>query len=239
MQTTTILNVPFHVTTIAEATTILHSFLKTDKNHMVITPNPEIVVNANKDPQLLNIIKSASLVVPDGIGIVIASKFSEQKISERVAGYDLITNFFATAAQKTTVYILGAKPTVAEVAAQNIQKKYPNIQVVGQHSGYFDKNQEELIKGEIREKKPQVLLVALGSPKQEKWMYENKDLPVNISIGIGGAVDVMAGTVKRAPRIFIKLNLEWFYRLLTNPKRIIRMGALPLFVVKVLFASKK
>ena len=230
---TYILNTPIENITLKNATKKLIGFLSKPKNHIVITPNPEIVIRAQKDKELLHIIKQADLVVPDGIGLVLASYITGPKLPQRVAGIDLIHSFFCTAPKNTTVYLLGAKEGVAQKAKKNIEKKYKNIKVVGYHNGYF--NDDKPIVQEITAKKPNVLLVGLGAPRQEKWLYKNKNLPTKISIGIGGAIDVMAGTVKRAPKPFIALNLEWLYRLITDPKRILRMGALPLFVVKVVF----
>ena len=222
-----------------QAVDLLQKFLKKEKNHIVITPNPEIVVKATKDQELLNIINQADLVVADGIGIVIASKVTDKPLEERVPGIELVLDFFDSVTQPISVYLFGAKPGVVELAKENIEKKYKCINIIGTSSGYFDKSEEISIVENIRSLKPDVLLVGLGAPKQEKWIYQNKDLPVKISMGIGGSIDVFAGIVKRAPNIFIKLNIEWLYRILKQPKRILRMGALPVFVLKVMFQKIK
>lgn len=222
-----------------QAVDLLQKFLKKEKNHIVITPNPEIVVKATKDQELLNIINQADLVVADGIGIVIASKVTDKPLEERVPGIELVLDFFDSVTQPISVYLFGAKPGVVELAKENIEKKYKCINIIGTSSGYFDKSEEISIVENIRSLKPDVLLVGLGAPKQEKWIYQNKDLPVKISMGIGGSIDVFAGIVKRAPNIFIKLNIEWLYRILKQPKRILRMGALPVFVLKVMFQKNK
>ena len=234
---TYILDIPIENITSKNAVKKLLDFLQSGSNNIVITPNPEIVMKAQKDKKLAHIIKQAELVVPDGIGLVLASYITKPKLPQRVAGIDLIQSFFSEAPPGTTVYLFGAKDGVAKTAKKNIESKYKNIQVVGYHSGYFDNAQEKFIVQQIKTLKPHVLLVGLGAPKQEKWMYKNKGLPVRVSIGIGGGIDVMAGVVKRAPKVFIALNLEWFYRLITDPKRILRMGALPRFVFKII--SKK
>lgn len=238
MKTTNILGVPINIITLHEATNKLYSFLRSDSSNVVVTPNPEIVMKCTKDEKLLNIIKSANLVVPDGIGIVLASKLNKNKIKERVPGIDLVTNFFENAKEDITVYLLGARPGVCELAKQNIQKTYKNIKIIGYHSGYFNDDTEKLIINEINGLNPQVILVGLGAPKQEFWIHNNKSkFNVKILIGVGGAIDVFSGQVRRAPTIFIKLNLEWFYRLLSSPKRIFRLLYLPMFVFNVL--SKK
>ncbi|MCL1935672.1 MAG: WecB/TagA/CpsF family glycosyltransferase [Defluviitaleaceae bacterium] len=233
-----ILNTNIDMVTLEEATQKLNYFLENEKNHIVITPNPEIIIKANKDKELLKIINNADLVVPDGIGVVIASMFTKRKLKQRVAGIDLIINFFENLEKEITIYIFGGKDGVAEIAKKNLEKKYSKLKVVGYNNGYFDKEKEKNIIEEIKEKKPDVLLVGLGAPRQEKWINKNKDLPVKISIGVGGSIDVMSGKIKRAPDIFIKLNLEWFYRLLKEPKRIKRMGALPIFIFKVIIGEK-
>ncbi|MCL1997006.1 MAG: WecB/TagA/CpsF family glycosyltransferase [Defluviitaleaceae bacterium] len=230
---TYILDIPIENITLENAVKKLLAFLQGDKNNIVITPNPEIVMKAQKDKELADIIKQADLVVPDGIGLVLASYIMKPKLSQRVAGIDLMLSFFELAPAGTTVYILGAKDGVAKMAKEKIEAKYKNIAVIGFHSGYFDITQEKVIIQEIERLEPHVLLVGLGAPKQEKWMQKNKGFPVKISVGVGGAIDVMAGVVKRAPRAFVSLNLEWFYRLATDPKRIVRMGALPKFVFRV------
>lgn len=236
-----ILGVPFNNVTYNEAVNILLSFLKEQKNHMVFTPNPEMVMSAKKDKEFNKILNSADLVVPDGIGIVIASKINRKKLKERVAGYDLVQKLFEKIKDTDyTVYFLGAAPHIAEAAKKNMEKKYHGIKIIGVHDGYFDKKKEKIIIDEIKNLKPDILLVGLGVPRQEKWIYSNKNnLPVKISIGVGGSFDVMSGNIKRAPKIFIKLGMEWFYRLLQQPQRFVRMLQLPLFIVEVIIAKIK
>jgi len=232
---TYVLGIPIDVVNFAEALARVKSFLEEDKkNRTIITPNPEVIMMAKKDSELFSIIEKADLVVPDGEGVVLASK----DLKEKVAGCDLVIKLLETATEQTTLYLLGAKPDVVVLAAKNIEQKYKNVSVVGYHSGYFDLDQEKKITEEISLLKPHILLVGLGTPKQEKWIAKHKNLPVNVSIGVGGTIDVLAGAVKRAPKIFIKLKLEWFYRLIRQPRRITRMAkTLPVFVVKVIFTK--
>ena len=134
-----------------------------------------------------------------------------------------------------TVYFFGGAPEIAERAKEAMEKKHYGLKVVGVADGYFDAEKEQMIIADINEKKPDLLLVGIGFPKQEKWIYNNiKNLNVKVAIGVGGSFDVMSGNVKRAPKIFIKLGLEWFYRLITQPTRIGRMMVLPLFMLVVI-----
>lgn len=230
-----ILGVSFDNISCIEALDRLLKFLNTEDNHLLITPNPEIVMRAQEDNELMEILHKADLVIPDGVGIVIVSKMLKRRVKERVTGFDLIENLFNVIKDTDkTVYMFGADPGVAEKAKLNIEKKFKNLKVVGTHDGYFDEVEEEKIIKEIQSLRPDVLLVGLGCPKQEKWIYKNKhQLPVNISAAVGGIFDVMAGNLKRAPRIFQVLGLEWLHRLFLEPKRIVRMKQLPLFLIRV------
>ena len=205
--------------------------------HYVFTPNSEMVMAASKDKEFENILNSADLLTADGIGIIYASKILGRAISERAAGYDISLKLMEKAAASgKTLYLFGAAPGVAEAAAEKLKEKYPGIIITGLHDGYFDSEEEQKIIGDINEKQPDILFVCLGFPKQEKWIFANKDrLNVKVAMGLGGCLDVYAGNVKRAPDIFIKLGLEWFYRLMKEPKRFFRMLALPKFMIKVIW----
>ncbi|HHY13222.1 MAG TPA: WecB/TagA/CpsF family glycosyltransferase, partial [Thermoanaerobacterales bacterium] len=142
--------------------------------------------------------------------------------------------------KKYRIYLLGSKPGIAKLASAKIKEKYPGIKIEGYHHGYFSIDDEEKIIKDINYKKPDFLFVGLGAPRQEKWIFENLEhLDVKVCMGIGGSIDIFAGKVKRAPLIFQKLGLEWFYRLIKEPRRIGRMLALPHFVLKVLFLRDK
>lgn len=240
-RTTEILGVPFDALTMEEAVEKAISLLTTEGKHMVCTPNPEIVMEAQSDRELFNILHEADLVVPDGVGVVWASKYSQIPLKERVAGYDLTQNLFQKLAQtEHTFYFFGGAPGVAAGAARAMAKAYPGLKIVGVHNGYFDEAEEKKIIYDIKKTSPSILLVGLGAPKQEKWIYENMRLfGARLSIGVGGCFDVMAGTVKRAPKLFQKLGLEWFYRLISQPTRMKRMMRLPVFVCTVLKNRKR
>ena len=233
---THVLGVPFDAVTMEEAVAKAKKLLTEDGQHIICTPNPEIVMEAQNDKVLMDILHEADLVVPDGIGVVWASKYSEIRLTERVAGFDLTQNLMAElAATGHTFYFFGGAPGVANTAARKMMKKYPGLKVVGVHNGYFDEKEEKRIIQDIKAKSPSILLVGLGAPKQEKWIYDNLRLiDAKVAIGVGGSFDVMAGNVKRAPKIFRKLGLEWFHRLITQPTRWKRMMRLPKFALVVL-----
>ncbi len=233
---THVLGVPFDTVTMEQAVAKAKKMLTEEGQHFICTPNPEIVMEARKDKELMNILHEADMVIPDGIGVVWASKYSETRLTERVAGYDLTQNLMAElAATGQTFYFFGGAPGVASAAARMMMKKYPGLKVVGVHNGYFDEKEEKKIIQDIKTKFPSILLVGLGAPKQEKWIYDNIRLVgAKVAIGVGGSFDVMAGNVKRAPKIFRKLGLEWFYRLITQPTRWRRMMRLPKFALTVL-----
>lgn len=233
-----IMDVPINKVTMEEATNKVVTYLSGDGKHTVFTPNPEIIMEAQEDDEFMKILQEADLVVADGIGVVLASKILKvEKLPERVGGYDLMQSVLGEIKDKDTrVYFLGSKPGVAKIAAKNMMKTYPGINIVGARDGYFKEEDEAGIIKEIRDLEVDLLLVGLGAPRQEKWIYDNIDeLGIKVGAGVGGSLDVMAGTVKRAPKVFQKLGLEWFYRLITNPRRAKRMMRLPKFGIKIVF----
>jgi N-acetylglucosaminyldiphosphoundecaprenol N-acetyl-beta-D-mannosaminyltransferase len=177
--------------------------------------------------------------IPDGIGIIYASKIKKCPIKQRVAGYDTVQSVFEKMKLSgKTVYFFGGAPGVTDDAKAAMESLHSGLKVVGCANGYFDEAREKEIIEEINEKTPDLLLVGIGFPKQEKWIYKHiNELNVKVAIGVGGSFDVMSGKVKRAPDIFIKLGLEWFHRLITQPSRFVRMLQLPLFMLKVIFSK--
>ncbi|AAM25322.1 N-acetylglucosaminyldiphosphoundecaprenol N-acetyl-beta-D-mannosaminyltransferase [Caldanaerobacter subterraneus subsp. tengcongensis MB4] len=236
-----IFGVPIHRVTMIEAVEILKGYLKEDRIHIVATPNAEIIMMAQKDEEYKKILNETDLNVPDGSGVVFASRVFNKPLKERVAGFDLMMEFVKWASHKdVSIYLLGAKPEVVEKAQSNLKNLYPSLKIVGFHHGYFNEKEEENIIEDINKRAAQVLFVALGAPKQEKWIYKNKEkLKVKIAMGVGGSFDVIAGKAKRAPEIYRKLGLEWLYRLIQEPWRYKRMSALPKFAFKVLLARLK
>lgn len=238
-----ILGVPFNNVTPVEAQTLVFGYLQDpNKKAIVFTPNPEMVMAAQKDSEFMEILNESTLTVPDGIGIVYGSKLTKNPIKQRVAGYDLVQGVFNMMKESDkTVYFFGGAPGVAQEAKNQMEKKYKGLKVVGVADGYFDDEKEKQIIADINNKKPDLLLVGIGFPKQEKWIYNhiNQLDGVKAAIGVGGSFDVMSGKTKRAPDIFIKLGLEWFYRLITQPARAGRMLQLPIFMLTVIFKNKK
>ena len=236
---TDIFGVLFDNFTIPEAIQKAIESLDNNKPFVIATPNPEIVEVARKDAEYKTIINSSDIVTPDGIGIVYASKFLKGHIKERAAGFDIVCGIIGELNKRCgSVFLFGSKPGVAEDAAKNLNAEYPDLKISGCRNGYF-KDDADIIQ-EIQNASPDLLLVCLGAPKQEKWIYKNKDiLNAKILVGAGGTLDVLAGNVKRAPEIFIKCGLEWFYRLVKEPKRIGRMAKLPLFLLDVIIKRGK
>lgn len=237
-----ILGVPISNITMDGAVEKVSEFMKSDTLHPIYTPNPEIVMMAKDNKAFLEVIQKADLVVPDGIGVVIASRIQKgERLPERVAGYDLVQNTMKRAVKEGyKYYFFGSKPGVAQEAAKKMRETYPGIQIVGMRDGYFKEEDEAAIIEDINASGANILLVALGAPKQEMWIERNKHLltHVRVAIGVGGSLDGMAGIVKRAPLAFQKLGLEWFYRLLQQPTRFKRMLVLPLFLKEVVFYKK-
>ncbi|HFL3828644.1 TPA: WecB/TagA/CpsF family glycosyltransferase [Clostridioides difficile] len=247
MDSISIFGVGIDNVTLNEATTMVEKFLNEDKTRTIYTPNTEIVMAAKEDKNIRNIINTGDLVIPDGIGLIYGSRIKKRPLKERVTGFDLSIKILEVANKEGySLFLLGGKEGIAKKASENIIKKYPNIKLAGYHHGYFKgshignkDHQEELnIIHSINEAKPDIIFVGLGFPKQEIWINENKDrLRCKIIIGNGGTMDILSGNTKRAPEIFQRLGLEWFYRLVKEPSRIKRQIVLPKFMIYVLFSK--
>lgn len=216
-------------------------FLSEDAPHAVFTPNSEIIMAAYKDEEFCKELNGASLIIPDGIGVVYASRILKAPLPERVPGFDLATNLIEKLQDGSkSFYFFGGKPSVAEKAKENLLSKYPHLNICGLADGYFDDEKEKLIIEDIKSKKPDILFVCLGAPKQEKWINKHKDeLGAKVLMGIGGSLDVFAGTVERAPEFYRNHGIEWLYRLIKQPSRFVRMLALPKFGLTVFFKGKR
>ena len=231
-----ILGVPFDNITKSEAVDYAFSLQKEHKAYYVVTPNPEIVMLARDNPDMLSAVKDAELVIADGIGVIYGAKILGTPLGDRIPGIDFTTALMEKMNEEgRSLFLFGAKPGVAEKAAENLGIKFPGIKIVGTNDGYF-KDDEPIIE-KINAAKPDLMLVCLGAPKQEKWMQANAQrLDVGIMVGAGGSLDVFAGVVERAPEIWQKLGLEWLHRLLKEPRRIGRMTKLPKFIFAVIFS---
>ena len=228
---TDVLGVAFDDVTLEEAVDRGMALLDEEGPHLVATPNPEIVQIAEKDPEFARILADAALVLADGVGVIHAAKILGRPLKGRVPGIEFasaLTEHMAGTGRR--LYLLGAKPGVAEMAAANLQAKYPGLVICGTHDGYF--KEDGPVVQAIRDSGAEAVFVCLGAPKQEKWIAANGAATgAKLLVGLGGSLDVFAGTVKRAPEAFQKLGMEWFYRLCTQPSRIGRMAKLPLFLV--------
>ena len=221
--TVEIMNVPFDATGMKGAVNKIMAFFDDGGEHIVCTPNPEIVMEAQHDKVLLGILRASDLVVPDGVGIVWASKFAKTKLKERVSGYDLCLALFDKLKNtEKTVYFFGGSPGVASEASKRISVKYKGIKIVGYRNGYFTSKDESQIIADIRAVSPDLLLVGLGSPKQEKWMAAHQGEIDGLMLGVGAGFDYYAENIKRAPMWMQKHNLEWVYRLVQDPKRLFK-----------------
>ena len=207
----------------------------------VFTPNSEIVENASRNPELRDLVASADLTLPDGIGLVYASRIVGYPLKERVTGIDFLESVISYLEKNgKSIYFFGSKPGVAEKAAEKIREKYPALIVAGTHHGYYKPEEEPEIVELINQSGADFLCVALGSPRQEKFIHEYKaELKVHGAIGVGGSLDVWSGDLKRAPEFYQKHGLEWLFRLIQEPRRIGRMMKLPVFMCKVLLYGKQ
>ena len=235
-----ILGVDVDAVTMAEAVDVVRRAMDTRAGVMVATANAEMLMRATHDEELCRILNASALVVPDGAGTVWAARHLGHAMPERVAGYDLAQELLRCApAEGRRVYFFGSAPGVAEKAKAKAEQLYPGIEIVGVRNGFFSPADNAAIIAEIRAARPDLLLVALGVPKQEKWIAAHlAELDVPVAIGVGGTLDVMAGVMKRAPLWMQKAKLEWLFRGLMQPKRVGRLLALPKFVLKV-HASRK
>lgn len=232
MSRTDVLGVGFDNVTKAEAVERALALIDAREGRYVVTPNPEIVMLARENPALKEALAGADIVLPDGAGIVKGAAILGRPMKEKVPGIDFACGVMARLAERGgSVYLFGAKPGVAEAAAETLRTKFPGLVISGTSDGYFSDDGPIIEK--IKDAAPDFLLVCLGAPKQELWMAKmSGKLPVGLMVGLGGSLDVFAGTVKRAPEAWQKLDLEWLYRLLKEPRRIGRMMKLPLFVIE-------
>ena len=236
-----ILGVGVDAVTMQQALDRLEKFFEERKPVIIATANAEMLMRATYDEELKNILNAAKLVVPDGAGTVWAAHHLGHDMPERVAGYDLAQELMKSAPSKNRrIYFFGSAPGVADKAKLKAEELYPGIQIVGTRNGFFTETDEPQIISDIKAAQPDLLLVALGVPKQEKWLAKYKDeLNVPVSIGVGGTFDVMAGVMKRAPKWMQRAKLEWLFRAMLQPKRAGRLIALPKFVLKVHSSKQK
>ncbi len=231
-----ILNVPVDALSMEECLNRVDLLIRENrKKCTILAVNPEKVLKINEDAFLKRMFDEAAILLPDGIGVVYAARLLHGRKIERVPGADLMQNICGEAPKRGwRIFIYGAKEDVNRDAVERLRERYEGIQIVGRQHGYLGpEGMDELVE-RINESQAQILFTALGSPKQEIWIEDHAEhLGVNVFMGIGGTLDTIVGTVKRAPERFQKLGLEWFYRLLKEPSRIKRQKVLPVFAAKV------
>lgn len=227
-----VLGVSFDDLTMEEAVEIALGFMQERHACYACTPNPEIVMAAKGDAALRAALSGAELVLADGVGITKAAAMLGTPLKSRVPGIDFASNVISRLAQRGgSVYLLGAKPLVAEAAAEKLTQTYAGIVIAGTNDGYFTDDAPVIEK--INAASPDFLMVCLGSPKQELWMSANAGrLSCGLMAGLGGSLDVLAGNVQRAPETWRRLGLEWLYRVIKEPKRLGRVMKLPAFVLE-------
>jgi len=206
---------------------------------LIVAPNVEFIMTAQKDEEFFNILKTAKFATPDSVGVSIAGKLQKKPFKERIPGQSYFRKVFEVGEKEGwTFYLLGGSGDIPKRAKEHLEKIYPEVKIVGYHEGFFEEDSEEKVIEEINLLKPNVLFVAMGAPRQEKWIYINRDkLKVDIAAGQGGTFDYEAGNVKRAPVWMQKCGIEWLWRLIHEPKRITRMAVLPVYLLKIMFTK--
>lgn len=228
-------NVPLDCVNMEQCLDVVDNMVAGSSPKTIIAVNPEKIIKAQTDTYLLNFLRKSDLLIPDGIGAVVAARLLNGVEISRVPGADLMPAICQRAVLKGyKIFLLGANPDVNEKVVSVLSERFPGINIVGNQHGYFDQNQNNQIIDRINKSQADILFIALGSPAQELWMENNLSLlNVKVCQGVGGTFDVLTGNVKRAPGIFCNMHLEWFYRLVSQPKRLLRQTALPKFVFKV------
>lgn len=228
-----VLGVGFDNVTMDEAVARGMELLHSPGTHYVVTPNPEIVEVCRENLAARQAVNGADLVLPDGVGVVKGAGMLGTPLKEKVPGIEFAAGLMERmAAEGLSLYLLGAKPGVAEAAGERLAARYPGLKIAGTRDGYFQEDGPVL--EDIRQSGADCVFVCLGAPKQELWMAKHgKAAGARLLCGLGGSLDVFAGVVERAPKFWSDHGLEWFYRLCSDPRRAGRMMKLPLFLIHV------
>jgi N-acetylglucosaminyldiphosphoundecaprenol N-acetyl-beta-D-mannosaminyltransferase len=231
-----VLGVPVDAVNMQSAINHVESMLAGEKTHLIFAVNPEKVIAAQENPDLLRALEGASLLIPDGIGVVLAARLQGTASIGRVPGSDLMPEICALAArQKRSVFLYGAKPGVAAQAASLLQSRYPGLRIAGTEHGYIPAEHMEVTVEKINASGADVLFVGLGSPAQELWLHRRQhQLRARACQGVGGTFDAICGNPKRAPQILQSMHLEWLHRLILQPRRANRQSALPRFAAQLI-----
>ena len=229
-----VMGLKFDSMTMDEALSRAEALLRGEKAAYVVTPNAEIAYEALHDGQLREMLNGADLMLPDGAGVVLASKLLRTPVKQKVAGVDFAVGLLGVLERNgQSLYLLGGKPGIGELAAQKMLEAHPQLRIAGIADGYF--RDEAPVIEKINASGADALFVCLGAPKQERFMVQHRqELHVHLMAGLGGSLDAFAGTVQRAPAWMIRLNLEWLYRLIREPKRFRRMLRLPKYLWAVM-----
>ena len=227
-----ILGLTVHNVTMQTALAAMDGFFAAGSPHHVVTADASMLVLAQEDAALNAIVRGADLVTPDSVGVLWASRQGGNPLQERVSGVEIVEQLCRRSAEAGyRLFFLGAGPGVAAQAAEKMRARYPGAQIVGTRDGYFRPEETDALVAEIRETQADALFVAMGIPKQEKWISAHRDrLGAAVLIGVGGTFDVLSGNVKRAPKVMQKARLEWLWRVLSNPRKISKVLLLPRFV---------
>ncbi len=232
-QTVSVLDIPFENITQSEFEIILKNRINQHQNTFVVTANPEIVMYAKENRNYKTLIMKADYIVPDGIGIVMGAKLLKTPIKERITGYDLFIDLLEWGSENLkSAYFVGAKTAVINQLKDVVANRYPGLTIAGTHNGYFGDDRN--IVRDIARTNPDMVFVATGYPKQETFINKNRSAANGLWMGIGGSFDVLTGNVKRAPKRWQKLHLEWLYRVVKEPSRISRLTVLPKYLWAVL-----
>lgn len=231
-----LLGVKVHRVDMAVTLGLVREFIASGKPHIIVTADASAIVRAQSDEDFRSLVNNADLVTPDGSGLIKGAKMLGTPLIERVSGVEIARQMCRMSAEDGfSIYFLGAAPGVADLAAENLKGQYPGLKIAGTHDGYFDPSQDAEIVALVKASGAQALLVAMGIPRQEKFIRDNMDeLGVCVAMGVGGTFDVFSGKVKRAPEWFQKHGLEWLYRLVKDPSKISKVSSLPRFVGLVL-----
>lgn len=219
-----------------EAIQLIQDFVESGEPHIVVTADAAGIVQSHSDPELAQIYADADLVTPDSVGVLWAAKRQGQPLPGRVSGVDLLDRICELSADKGyRLFFLGAAPGVAELAAERLRLKYPGCNIVGTRNGFFPADSDSIVAQEVAAARPDFLFVAMGIPRQEKFIRATQSIiKAKVAMGVGGSFDVFSGRTKRAPKAVQRLKMEWAWRLLLNPKKIAKAKNLPKFAVRVL-----
>ncbi|ADL51859.1 WecB/TagA/CpsF family glycosyltransferase [Clostridium cellulovorans] len=221
---------------------LIHEVMVSENKTHIISGNPEVLTSGLKEEELFNnFTDKNSIIIPDGIGIVISARLTKVPVEGKIPGIEVLDKILREFETKNkSVYLLGATEDTVTKAVAKLKKKYPTLIVAGYHNGFFDLNNCNDIIENIKASNAEAIFVAMGAPRQERFIIKYMDiLPCKIFMGVGGSFDIIAGNLKRAPKWMISLGLEWLYRVSKEPFRIKRLGVIPKFIIKAVISNRK